>query len=234
MTHKNVLLTAVGLMVLAAGVATPGVDAAQLEEAEVFMEINDTDGDAGIQIFLDGEGWDTMQMKAPNGTVLFSLVAERGIAIQGLTELFFESAEPSFDEQPLEDFLELFPPGQYKFRGTTTEDEVITGKAKFTHKIPDAPEIISPEEESTVEPDNVVVEWERVPSPPGSRIVGYQVIVEKDEGTLRVFSADVDKNTTRVTVPPEFMKSGFPYKAEVIAIEKTGNKTISEIEFETE
>ncbi len=234
MSNNNVLLTAVALIVLVAGVAAGGAGAVQLEEADVFMEINDTDGDAGIQIFLDGEGWDTMQLKAPNGQVLFSLVAERGIAVQGLTELFFESAEPSFDEQPLEEFLDLFPAGQYKFRGTTTEDEVITGKAKFTHKIPGAPEITSPEEESTVDPDNVVVAWEKAASPPGSRIVGYQVIVEKDEGTLRVFSADVDKNTTSVTVPPEFMKSGFPYKAEVIAIEKTGNKTISEIEFETE
>jgi hypothetical protein len=29
----------------------------------------------------------------------------------GLTELFSESSEPSFDEVPPEDFLALFPPG---------------------------------------------------------------------------------------------------------------------------
>jgi hypothetical protein len=35
-------------------------------------------------------------------------------------------------------------------------------------------------------------------------------------------------------VPPEFMASGTAYKFEVLAIEASGNQTISEREFETD
>ena len=227
------LIPLVTLLLLSAATLGAPSYAAKLDEAAIFIEINDTDGDAGIQIFLDGEGWDTMQLRAPNGNVLFSLMAENSVGIQGLTELFFESAEPSFDEQPLDEFLDLFPPGRYSMRGTTTEGEVITGAARLSHKLPEGPVITSPQEDEVVSTDAVVVSWEKVPNPPGSKIIAYQVIVEKDEGTLRVFSADVNSKTRSISIPPEFMQAGFPYKAEVIAKEKTGNQTISEIEFET-
>ncbi len=65
-------------------------------------------------------------------------------------------------------------------------------------------------------------------------IVGYEVVVERETGSLRVFSAEVGPETTRVTVPPEFMQPGTEYKFEVLAIEASGNQTISEREFETE
>ena len=40
--------------------------------------------------------------------------------------------------------------------------------------------------------------------------------------------------TTSVTVPADFMRPGGEYKVEVIAIERSGNRTITEVEFETE
>ena len=65
--------------------------------------------------------------------------------------------------------------------------------------------------------------------PPGSEIVGYQVIVEREKLTpLVVFSADVSPATISVTVPSEFMEPGTEYKFEVLAIEASGNKTISD------
>ena len=39
---------------------------------------------------------------------------------------------------------------------------------------------------------------------------------------------------TSVTIPPEFMEPGMDYKVEVLAREESGNKTITEVEFETE
>lgn len=234
MNRRHNVLTVVAVMLVLALLGAMGAGAVKLEEAEIFMEINDTDGDAGIQIFMDGEDWDAMELRKPDGTVLLSILAEDAIAEQGLTELFFESAEPSFDEQSLEEFLELFPAGRYRYRGTTTEGDVLSGRIKFTHAIPEAPEILTPAEESVVDPNNLVVEWLPVPNPPGSKIVGYQVIVDKDQGKLRTFTADVNEGVTRMTVPAEFMQPGKAYKAEVIVIEKSGNKTISEVEFETQ
>ena len=104
----------------------------------------------------------------------------------------------------------------------------------MTHALPDGPVLVSPGEDDEVDPDNTVIEWEPVANPPGSMIVGYQVSVERETGSLRVFSAEVGRGTTSATVPPEFMQPGTEYKSEVLAIEASGNQTISEQEFETE
>ena len=233
MTRKH-WLTTLTLAVLAALVAAPGAWAVKLDEANIFIEINDTDGDAGIQLFLDGVGWKKIKMKDPNGAMVLLVRAEGSIAMQGITELFFESAEPSFEEQSLDELLALFPEGVYRIRGITSKGRRINGRARLTHDIPDAPVLLSPEDGEEVDPDDTVIEWERVPNPPGSKIVGYQVIVEREEPTLLVFSVDVDSSVTKVTVPSEFMLPETEYKFEVLAIERSGNQTIAEREFETE
>jgi hypothetical protein len=233
MRRERIWLTAVAIALLV-GLAAPQAQAVRLDEAAIFIEINATDGDAGIQIFLDGEGWDTMQVRNPHGQVVLNILGEGGIGQQGLTEAFFESAEPSFEEQSLEEFLALHPPGFYQFRGRTTEGDRLRASARLTHALPDAPVILSPEEEEEdVDPNDTVVEWETVPDPPGSRISGYIVVVEKDEGQLETFTVNLPRRATSVSVPPEFMRPGTAYKAEVLAVERSGNKTITEVEFET-
>ena len=120
-------LAVVACLVVAA--APPAALAKKLADAEIFFEINDTDGDAGIQVFLDGEGWDVMELRGPNG-LEFSIAAQKGIGMQGITEFFFESAEPSFDVQTLEELLALFPEGEYKFKGFTTEGRRLKGRTR--------------------------------------------------------------------------------------------------------
>jgi hypothetical protein len=234
MRHQRHFLTAAAIA-LAVGLLAPPAQAIPLSAKAIFFEINDTDGDAGLQIFLDGEGWDAMQVRDPNGNVILNVLGEGGVGQQGITELFLESAEPSFDEQPLEELLALFPAGHYSFRGMTTEGRPLRGAARLTHALPDAPVIVYPEEEQDdVDPDDTYIEWETVPDPPGSRISGYIVIVEKDEGQLETFELNLPRSATRVSVPPEFMRPGTVYKAEVLAIERSGNRTITELEFETD
>ena len=228
---KLATLGALALSLICA--ATPAW-AIRLDADDIFIEINDTDGDAGIQVFLDGEGWDTMSVIDPAGRLVLGIAADHNVGQQGVTELFLESAEPSFEEQPLDEFLALFPPGIYRFRGQTTEGVSLRGHARLTHALPDAPEILSPAEESTVDADNTVIEWERVDNPPGSSIVAYEVVVETEDPRLRVFKVDMGRNATSVTVPTDFMRPGGEYKVEVIAIERSGNRTITEVEFETE
>lgn len=214
----------------------------QLSEARIIIEINSTDGDAGIQIFLDGEGWDSMNVFDPDGNEILDITAEGSVGIQGITELFFESAEPSFEEQPLEDLLALFPEGNYRFEGRTTEGEILKGIAKLTHNLPDGPVIVSPAEGAVLDPEMpVLIDWNPVTAPfPGTgastiQIVGYQVIVAREmPKPLLVFSVHLPADTTEVTVSPEFIQAKAEYKVEVLAIEASGNQTITESFFETE
>ncbi len=207
--------------------------AKRLSDTFIRIEVNDTDGDAGIHIFLDGEGWDSMQCIAPDGSIQFSVVAEGSVGLQGITEFFFESAEPSFDEQPLEELLALFPEGLYRFRGTTTEGQALRGKARLTHALPDGPVQVFPVEES-VDPENALFEWEPVADPPGSVIVGYEVVVTCQAGDFVDFTAQVGPEITSVTVPPEVLgqENADDCKWEVLAIEESGNQTLSEAEFD--
>jgi len=235
MRRAKVWLAAVAAVALFSGSAAPQVGTMKLADTAIFIEINDTDGDAGIQIFLDGEGWDSMRVFDPAGNKILDIRAEGSVGIQGITELFFESAEPSFEEQPLAELLALFPEGNYRFEGRTTDGVNLMGKARLTHALPAGPLIVLPiEDDDSVDPDNTVIEWQLVPDPPDSKIVGYEVIVERESPSLRVFSADVGPTTTRVTVSPEFLQPGTVYKVEVLAIETSGNQTISERQFETE
>lgn len=201
-------------------------------EARIIIEFNATDQDVGIQIFLDAEGWEEVEVFGPNGAMIFDVSAEGSVGELGVTELFFESEEPSLDDLPLAEFLALFPAGEYRFMGKTVEGDRLTGTATLTHAIPDGPVLVSPEENAVVDRNRTVVRWNPVADPPGSRIVQYEVIVERED-PLRTFSAKVPATVTSVTVPPEFLEPGTEYKFEVLAVEQGGNQTIRERSFRT-
>ena len=74
-----------------------------------------------VQLFLDGEAWRSIQVRSPEGRKIFDVAGGGQLKNLGLTELFWESEEPSFDEMPLEEFLALFPEGEYTFSGKTVE-----------------------------------------------------------------------------------------------------------------
>lgn len=151
-----------------------------------------------------------------------------------MTELFFESAEPSLDDLPLKDLLRMFPEGRYRLVGETTDGGEIIGTARLTHDIPAGPTVVTPEEGAVIRVDDTLIDWEPVVKPAGIEIAGYQVIVELPE-PLRVFSVDLPAPVTSVTVPPEFLKPGTEYKFEILAIAKRGgrNQTITESSFTT-
>jgi hypothetical protein len=207
----------------------------------MIIEVNATDGDAGIQIFADGEGWTRLEVFDPTGQSIVDVSANGGVELQGITELFFESAEPSFEEQTLDELFLRFPAGMYTFVATTDEGKTLTGKATFTHALPAAPEVISPEEGAALNAGlPVVIRWEPVTEPFEDtdlpvKVVAYQVIVEQTKPkSVRVFSMTVPAATTQVTVPPELIQSKAEYKFEVLAIEAGGNQTITEIAFTTQ
>jgi hypothetical protein len=202
----------------------------RLDDATMIIEVNSTDGDAGLQVFLDGEPWSEMAVFAPNGRKILDVDATARLNRFGLTELFSESHEPEFSELPLNKFKRRFPAGRYTFRGTTVEGRRLVGKARFSHTTPAGPEITSPAAGTTVPEADVAARWNAGRQPAGVNIVGYRAIVER-ENPLRVFNADLPASVTSVTIPAEFLEPGIEYKLEVQAIEKSGNQTISEISF---
>ena len=209
--------------------------------AKMIIEFNATDEDVGVQVLLDGEPYKRLKIFRPDGREMLDLRAIRSLEEQGLTELFFESSEPSLAEVPLKEFLARFPAGEYRFEGEGIEGIGLEGEARFTHVIPAGPFLISPEEGAVADPNNTVIVWEPVTQTiTGStdiKIVGYQVIVEREDPRrlfgVRVFSADVPASVTSVTVPPEYMEPDTEYDFEVLAIEEGGNQTLSSSSFTT-
>ena len=146
----------------------------------------------------------------------------------GLTELFFEGAEPSLFEVPLDELLARFPEGIYEFEGVTVDGTAIAGDGKLSHAVPAGPEV-------SVETagDSRRIRWTRVNTvaidPAGGEfphrpinVVGYQVIVGSFQVTL-------PGSATSIVIPPEYFASlkrgthGF----EVLAIDASGNQTIT-------
>ena len=201
-------------------------------DAKIIFETNATDGDAGIQIFLDAEPWKVIKIFGPNGQQIFEVQGKAQLESFGLTELFSESNEPPFEEFPLQDVLNLFPPGKYEFRGTTVDGTVLKSVATLTHTIPCGPEIISPAvlpaTNAVIELNPVVNELDHATAQCGFSanltIAGYQVIV----GDFQII---LDADATSVTIPPEFLEPGTLYLFEVLAIEAGGNQTITEGSF---
>jgi hypothetical protein len=207
-----------------------------LDDALIIIEVNSTDGDAGFQIFLDGEGWRFIRITDPDGEDIFDVEAFGGVdEIGGGTELFLETEEPEYDDiGELQDLVELLPEGEYEFTGITTEGDRLTGEAELTHVVPSGPNILGPAEADILDPvGGILVSWQAVIDTllPGGAFVpvidGYQVIVE-DEEAGHAFNVTLSGTATEVTVPEEFFDADTLYKFEILAIEESGNQTITE------
>jgi hypothetical protein len=234
-TWLGILLTAVPAPTWAGDRKnTPARRAIPFSQAQVRIEVNGTDGDSGLHVLLDAKEWKFVKIFDPRWELIFEVEGGGSVRKTGLTELFFESAEPGFDELPLDEFLARFPAGEYRFYGETLEGEFLSSKAILTHALPDAPVLLSPPEDSVQDPNNTVVAWQPVADPPGSRITRYEVIVEDESfKPKRVFSAVLPATATSITIPSAFLLRGGEYKYEVLAIEESGNQTLSEAAFRT-
>jgi hypothetical protein len=225
------LLLLLGLTVsLPASTAGAKARTMPFADARLKIELNATDGDAGLQVFLDGEPWRAVSLYNPAGRKLVEITAKGPLKNYGLTELFSESSEPSFDVFPFEQFKQLFPEGVYTFRGKTIDGKQLLSTARLTHDVPDGPRIVRPRDDAQVSRDHLVVVWKPARTPPGVEIVGYQVVVTREE-PLRVLSVDLPATARRLPVPPVFLQRGIEYKAEVLAVEASGNQTLTEVAF---
>lgn len=216
-----------------------------LKEAKLNIEHNATDSDTGFQGAIDSEGWQRLDVKGPDGVVL-SLQGRGELGNLGLTELFFESVEPENADVPLEELLATLPEGDYTIEGKAMENGESAGKtsgtAWLTHNIPAGPELLSPALGAEVPTTGLVARWNPVTTTitgADVEIIAYQLIIEKDEdpqphmiGKIGL-SIYVPSSVTSITIPDGFLQPGTAYLWEVLAIEVSGNQTLSSGEFHT-
>jgi hypothetical protein len=224
-----VFFGALAALLLAA--AVPPSWAVELDEAFLRIEINATDGDVGFHGKFDGKAWKEMEIKSPNGREIYEVEAGGALRRQGLTENFFESAEPTCAEQPLRAFLQRFPQGTYRFKGETTDGKNLKGDAELSHALPAAPDISGFDGSAFAPGDPVVLAWAPgtnlgnchdqalvdagiIPDPAGVPVDGWEVVVEPDEDQLealglplRVFSVQLPFGQKTVTVSSEYLQS---------------------------
>jgi hypothetical protein len=241
------LLAGVALVV---GPSMPVVQAdrpLRFSEAQLFFELNDTDGDLGIHASIDGEPWTDLEIEGPGDRALLNLASRGRLRAQGLTQLGFESAEPPFDELAPADFFRRFPEGRYEFEARAQGGGTIEGRAVLSHVLAAPPDNVLlsgvPAAESCdgdplpVVAAPVLIDWNPVThSHPeiGTRgpigVRRYQLFVE---GAGVKLSLDLPADVTEFEVPEALTARSEQFKFEIIVQTSTGNNTAIESCFRT-
>jgi hypothetical protein len=232
---------------------------AQFSEAEVFFELNNTDGDLGIHASIDGAAYERLVIKDSDKNVLLEIEGDGNLASElGLTQLFFESAEPPFDELDPSDFFDLWPEGMYEVTAETLEGPKLKSKTKVTHTMPAPPggitvgppalpvavdpESVDCDDEGTipeVSGEPITISWAEVtmshPDPNGGGAgiqpaINYEVVVEVETGGgfASIFSVILPPEERSMTIPAEVVALGDEFKFEILARETSFNQTAIE------
>jgi hypothetical protein len=209
--------------------------------AELFLELNHTDGDLGIHAVIDGGTWTSLEVEGPRDRPLLAIASRSNLRNQGLTQLAFESAEPTFEELNPAIFLRRFPEGSYEVSAAAQGGEEFESSVRLSHVLaapaqstvsgipaaescdaPDLPEVFGP----------VVIDWEPVTSshpgigrPGPVTISRYQFFVQQGDAKL---SADLPPSLTEFEIPVALTATGGVFKFEIIARTSTGNNTAVE------
>ena len=214
----------------------------EFEEAELYFELNDTDKDLGIHGSIDGGPWIKLNIEAPHDRRLLAIRAARNLRYQGMTQLFFESAEPTLDELSQEKFFKRFREGEYEISGLTMTREELESEVYLSQVMADRPRNVTvagiPAAESCDDEDlpavgaPVVIDWDPVTGhhpaigkPGPVEIVRYQFFVEFDDVKLAV---DLPPSVTSFEVPAQILDLNDEFKFEIIARTATGNNTAVE------
>jgi hypothetical protein len=231
--------------VLAAATLLSGAQAdppPQFTEAEIFVELNDTDDDLGLHASIDGGPWTNLEIEGPGDRELLSIVSRGRLRSQGMTQLSFESAEPNFEDLSPAEFFRRFPEGRYEIEGRAQTGDTMKATAFLSHVLAAPPSNIlisgAPAAENceavplpTVS-GQVIIEWDPVTtSHPDVGESGpitvsrYQLFVERPGVKL---SLDLPPTVTRFEVPMAITDLGDEFKFEIIVRTTTGNNTAVE------
>jgi hypothetical protein len=211
--------------------------------AKLIIEFNSTDNDIGVHGGFDDHGWSELCVYAPDGTQVLAVKPQGQLLDLTMAGIFFESREPPAKEFSFDDLKAEFPEGLYQVRGVTFEGKGLTGAATFTHDVPASPVVNSPVDGAVVPVDGLVFDWEAVTETVDGgpvTITGYEVIVTKLDAedpngfSTPTYDVHVPSDVNSLPVPAEFLEPGTEYEFEVLALEVSGNQTITSGFFETE
>jgi hypothetical protein len=221
--------------------AQQGKRALRFAEAELFLELNHTDGDLGLHASIDGQTWTSLAIEGPGDRRLLTLLSLGRLRAQGLTQLAFESAEPTFEELDPAAFFRRFPEGRYEIEGTTREGQEIESTAVLSHVLAAPPSNVTVS--GVVAAENcdgplpvvsapVRIKWDPVTSshpevgkPGPVKIRRYQLFVEREGVKL---SLDLPPTLTEFEVPTGITDLGTEFKFEIIARTTANNNTAIE------
>jgi hypothetical protein len=224
-------------------------DEIPFDVAELFFELNNTDGDLGIHALVDGDAWKYLEIEDTRDRKMLNIIVRGRLRRQGLTELFFESAEPTFDELSPKKFFRRFPEGEYDIEGITLEGEERESEVWLSHVLPAPPEPTvngTPAAEDcdaddlpeVIAGEPVIIAWDPVTESHPTigksgliEVVNYEVVVEIDETPWKT-SIILPPDVTSFVVPPEILNLSDEIKFEVLVREASYNQTAVESCFE--
>ena len=234
--RTSVISSAALALALTAAPASWAQEEPEWSELRALIEINATDGDAGLQFKIDGDDWVSAIIRDPNGKKIYSVQGGGSVSEQGLTENFFESAEPSCDEEgaSLTDVLTRFPAGAYEITGRSTENDFLGGEAVLTHALPAVPVSLVATNDNSVTLNWVWPAEENEDPDLGEcpdeddiadllvddeDLFGFQIVVIREDPEPQLeFIVELGPTAIDVNIPDGFIEPNTEYKWEVVAI----------------
>ena len=128
------------IMAFAQPVSVQADEEGEFSEVHLFFELNNTDGDLGIHALIDGDAWRRLTIHDKRERRILDVNVGGRLKRQGLTEIFFESAEPTFDELSPKKFFRRFPEGEYEIEAQTLEGEELEAEIELSHVMPAPPQ----------------------------------------------------------------------------------------------
>ncbi|MGB0908934.1 MAG: hypothetical protein ACPGYT_01110 [Nitrospirales bacterium] len=222
-------------------------------KAELFFELNNTDGDLSFHALIDGEQLKSLEISDSKGKRVLEISVNNRLQSQGFSELFFESVEHGFEEILPQTFFRQYPKGIYEITGKVLDGTQLTRQVTLTHVMPASPEPTvntlpmakqcDPEESGfdiTVTSAPVTIAWPAVTTshpnshgrgadsqlPVSVEIHHYEVEVEVVNGALpSLLNVILPPSETSITIPEEFISLGKEFKYEVVVSENSFNQT---------
>lgn len=235
-------LLAAAVTGVAGGLCSVPAYAAPFGEAELYFELNHSASDLGIHSSIDGGAYNELEIYSPKKQTTLRLSASRTLARQGLTQLFWESAEPTFDQLSPPAFFNRFPEGKYRIKAESNGGGKLTATVNLSHVMAapasnitvsgvpaavncDAPNLPLVSAPVVIEWDPVVTSHPTVGKAGPVTISRYEFFTE--QGVVK-FGVTLLPTTTSFQVPPEVLTTGGQFKFEIIARTSTGNNTAIE------
>jgi hypothetical protein len=216
----------------------------EIATAKLIIEYNATDGDLGVHGAFDDQGWRILCVFDPSGRLVLKVTPESQLRDLTMAGIFFESREPPLSEFGFADLESTFPEGEYAVRAESFVGKILVGSATFTHDVPSPPTIDAPvlaedakgTKGNPVPLEDLAVRWQDVTETVAGGpvdITGYEVIVTKEGAedpngfSQPIYDVHVPPTLNSLRVPVEFLEADTVYELEVLALEASGNQTIT-------